>query len=335
MASEIPVTVCVDAMGGDDAPEVVVEGVKLALGKDESLQVLLAGQEQVVIPLSEADERVIPLICSEVIEMDEHPAAAVRTKRDSSIVVGCKAVKSGRAQGFFSAGSTGACLAAATLNIGRIRGIRRPALASVIPTPTHPVILCDLGANVDCKPEDLLQFGQMARIYAQLVLGTDSPSVALINNGTEETKGSQLTQEAYQLMKESLPGFAGNAEGGDVFAGTHDVFVTDGFTGNVLLKTLEGSTKGVFRLLRDIIHSSLKTKVAGALLQSELRRLLTTFTADAQGAAPLLGASSEVFVGHGSSNAEAIANGIDQTVQAIRRGLAAQIAAVATAPTKG
>lgn len=335
MASEIPITVCVDAMGGDEAPEVVCEGVKLALERDGALQVLLAGREQVVVPLSDSEERLTPLVCTEVVEMDEHPAAAVRSKRDSSIVVGCKAVKSGKAQGLFSAGSTGACLAAATLNIGRIRGIRRPALASVIPTPTHPVILCDLGANVDCRPEDLLQFGQMARIYAQIVLGVDSPSVALINNGTEETKGSELTQEAYRLMAGSLPGFKGNAEGGDVFAATHDVFVTDGFTGNVLLKTLEGGTKGVFRLLRDVIHSSLKTKVAGALLQSELRRLLTTFTADAQGAAPLLGVSAEVFVGHGSSNVEAIANGIGQTSQAIRGGLASRIASVAAVPTKG
>lgn len=330
MDNDKPVTITVDAMGGDDAPEVVLKGVESALSQDASLSILLVGNEDVVVPFASQHERVVARVSIETIGMGEHPVSAIRAKKDSSIVVGCQTVKDGSSQGFFSAGSTGACLAAATLVIGRIHGIRRPAIASVIPTPTKPVVLCDIGANPDCKPEYLLQFAQMAEVYARLALGYEHPRVALLNNGSEETKGSNLTQAAYVLLKEKLPDFAGNAEGRDIMNAAFDVFVTDGFTGNIVLKTLEGTTKTIFKVLKDVIMSSTKTKLAGAALKPGIKGIMENIDADAHGAAPLLGIDGVCMIGHGASNEKAIASGILQTAREVRHDLIGAIGAMAT-----
>ena len=244
------VTIAVDAMGGDNAPSVVLDGVAAALTEDENLQVVLVGPADVVEPFASTHNRCTAAVATEVIGMAEHPAEAVRKKKDSSIVIGCKLVKEGKAQGFFSAGSTGACLAGATLGIGRIKGVSRPCLCSVIPSPVAPVVMADIGANADCKPEYLAQFAQMASIYAEKIVGIKSPKCALLNIGEEDTKGSQFAQAAFAQLKEKVPNFVGNCEGRDIIAANYDVVITDGFTGNVVLKTIEGTSKTLFKSVK-------------------------------------------------------------------------------------
>lgn len=320
------VTIAVDAMGGDHAPGVVLEGVAAALEKDERLHVVLVGPAEVVEPFASSHVRCVAQPASEVIAMGEHPAQAVRKKKDSSIVVGCRAVKEGRAQGFFSAGSTGACLAGATLGIGRIKGVSRPALCSVIPSPVAPVVMADIGANADCKPEYLVQFARMASIYAEKIVGIEHPRVALLNIGEEDTKGSQFAQQTFALMKEDVPGFVGNAEGNDIITAKYDVVVTDGFTGNVVLKTVEGTAKALFSALKDVMTSSLKTKLGALAVKSELKELKDSISADTYGGAPLLGVAGVCLVGHGSSNAKAIENGVLASAAMVRKDIAGLIA---------
>ncbi|MBR0404976.1 MAG: phosphate acyltransferase PlsX [Eggerthellaceae bacterium] len=320
------VTITVDALGGDNAPGVVLEGVEAALAQDGQLSVILCGPAEVVEPFAQAHERCEACATTEEIGMAEHPANAVRKKKDSSIVVGCRLVKEGRAQGFFSAGSTGACLAAGTLVMGRIKGVSRPALATILPSPAKPVVLCDVGANADCKPEYLVQFALMASAYATKVLGVENPSVGLLNIGEEEEKGSQFAQEAHALMKEQVPNFKGNAEGRDVLDGPFDVIVCDGFTGNVCLKTIEGTAKVLFGELKTILKSSIKTKLAALVLKGGLKQLLGRIDPDAAGGAPLLGVKGACIVGHGSSNARAIKNGILASADFVRSGVSEIIA---------
>lgn len=326
MSFDDTVTIAVDAMGGDHAPGVVLEGVASALEKDERLEVILVGPADVVEPFASAHARCVAQPASEIIAMDEHPAQAVRKKKDSSIVVGCRAVKEGRAQGFFSAGSTGACLAGATLGIGRIKGVQRPALCSVIPSPIAPVVMTDIGANADCKPEYLVQFARMAAIYAEKIVGIKNPRIALLNIGEEDTKGSQFAQQAFALMKENVPGFVGNAEGNDIINAAYDVIVTDGFTGNVTLKTIEGTSKALFSALKGVMTSSLKAKMGGLALKNDLKELKDSISADTYGGAPLLGVAGICLVGHGSSNATAIANGVLASADMVRKDVAGLIA---------
>lgn len=325
------VTIAVDALGGDNAPGVVLDGVEQALVADQDLTVILCGPDEVVSPFAAAHDRCVAQATTEAISMGEHPAQAVRKKKDSSIVVGCRLVKEEAAQGFFSAGSTGACLAAATLVMGRAKGIARPALATVIPSPVRPVVMCDVGANADCKPEYLVQFGRMGSVYAQKMLGIEQPRAALLNIGEEEEKGSQFAQEAHKLMREKLPNFAGNAEGGDVLAANFDVFVCDGFTGNVCLKTIEGTSKVLFKTLKDIMMKSAVTKLGALALKGGLADLKRQVSADTYGGAPLLGVKGACIVGHGSSNATAVKNGVLTSAQLVREHVSELIAQTASA----
>ena len=312
------VTVAVDALGGDNAPGVVLEGTAAALAADHALEVVLCGPADVVEPFALDHDRCTPHPTTEAISMGEHPAAAVRKKKDSSIVVGCRLVKEGQAEGFFSAGSTGACLAAATLVMGRIKGIARPALATVVPSPVSPVVLCDVGANADCKPEYLVQFAQMATVYMEKIVKVPEPRVALLNIGEEEEKGSVFAQEAHRLLAERVQNFAGNGEGSDILAANYDIFVTDGFTGNVCLKTIEGTSKTLFRTLKDIFMESLLTKLGALAIKGSLRELMVQVSPDTYGGAPLLGVRGACIVGHGSSGALAIKNGILTTAATAR-----------------
>lgn len=320
------VTIAVDAMGGDNAPSVVLAGCELALAQDPDLDIILCGPADVVEPFAAAHERCEAAVATQVIGMGEHPAEAVRKKKDSSIAVACRLVKEGRAQGFYSAGSTGACLAAATLIMGRIKGISRPALATVIPSPVRPVLMCDVGANADCKPQYLVQFAQMASVYAKNLLGMENPRVALLNIGSEETKGSQLAQECHQMLKEQIPNFAGNAEGGDVMAANFDVFVCDGFTGNVCLKTIEGTAKQIFKAIKGIMTQSLVTKLGAATLMGGFKDLKDSIDPDKFGGAPLLGVKGACIIGHGSSSDEGILNGVAISARVVRSGLIQEIA---------
>lgn len=323
--SERHVRLAIDAMGGDHAPSVVLEGVRDALGKDPALEVLLVGPPEVVDGARGA--RCTPVAASDVIGMGDHAATAVRSHPDSSIVVGCRLVKEGRADGFYSAGSTGACMAAATLVMGRLHGVARPAIAAVVPAAERPTVLLDVGANADVRPEMLVQFAHMGRAYAQVVLGVEEPRVGLLNIGEEPTKGSLLAQEAHALLREAVPGFAGNVEGRDIARGTTDVVVTDGFTGNVALKTLEGLAAVLFEQLKTALSASARTKAGALLAASAFRELKGRLDPEAYGGAPLLGVSGVCIIGHGSSSARAIANGIVVAARAVRGDLTERIEA--------
>ena len=326
-AEAFPGTVlAVDAMGGDNAPGVVLEGVAAALEADPALKIVLCGPDEVVTPFAANHDRCEAHVTTQVIDMGEHPARAVRQKKDSSIVVGCRLVKEGQAEGFFSAGSTGACLAAATLVVGRVKGVQRPALAMPLPAPSHPVLLCDVGANADCKPAYLVQFARMAGIYAERILGIPNPRIGLLNIGEEEEKGNDLAIKAHALMAKQVPGFAGNAEGRDILTGDFDVVVCDGFTGNVTLKTIEGTSKVLFKMVKEAMMSSAKAKIGALALKSELYELKDRMSADTYGGAPLLGCKGAVVVGHGSSNAKAVKNGILVTARAARENVSEIIA---------
>ncbi len=329
-----PVIVAVDAMGGDNAPDVVLEGVALALSQREDLEVILCGNAEVVEPFCAQHERAHAQVTTEVIAMAEHPAAAVRSKKDSSLVVGCRLVKEGKAHGFFSAGSTGACLAAGTLVMGRIKGVSRPCLATVIPSPVRPVVMCDVGANADCKPEYLVQFAQMATVYAEKVVGMENPQAALLNIGEEPEKGSVFAQEAHKLMAERLDNFAGNAEGGDILAATYDVIVTDGFTGNVCLKTIEGTSKTLFKTLKQVLMSSLVSKLGALAIKGSLKSLMKQISPDTYGGAPLLGVKGALLVGHGSSNALAVCNGVLTCASTVSAGVSDIISQAVTKPNE-
>lgn len=320
------VSVAVDAMGGDDAPAAVLEGVPAALAADERLHVLLVGPAEVVEPFAARHERVTAVAAPEVIGMDEHPANAVRAKKGSSIVVGCRLVRDGGAQAFFSAGNTGACMAASTLVIGRLPGVTRPAIAAVLPGRDRRVVLLDAGANADCKPENLVQFAHMGAAYARVVLGVAEPSIGLLSIGEEATKGSALVQEAHELMAAQVPGFAGNVEGMDIPRGTADVVVTDGFTGNVVLKLMEGMAVVLLGEVRDAMMASAPAKVAAAVLRPSLARLRDRLDPEAEGGAPLLGVNGVSIIGHGRSGPRAVAAALRVAATAVRGGLVDGIA---------
>ncbi len=322
------VRVCVDVMGGDDAVGDVLAGIGLALDADPALELLAAGDADAVVPFAEGRDRVEPLATTEVIGMGEHPAEAVRRKRDSSIVRGLAAVRAGDADGFFSAGSTGAVLAAATLGVGRVRGIMRPAIT--IPFPGldgHETVLLDAGANADCRPEMLVQFAHMGSAYATAVLGVERPRVALLSNGTEDAKGSEAAIAAHEALA-AADGieFAGNCEGNDILLGGHDVIVCDGFTGNVALKSLEGTAKFIVSELKRLVRSSARATLGGLLLKPALSELRERMSGDARGGAVLLGVKAPVFIGHGATSAEAVKNGALAVAEAVREDLVARIA---------
>ncbi len=328
--------IVVDAMGGDHAPEVVVQGVQ-AYVQDGAADILLAGPEETVRPLFQQyalpADRVRIVHASQVIEMDEHPAAAVKAKQDSSMVVGMKLLRSGEADAFMSAGNSGGVLAAALLNLGRIRGIKRPALSTVFPTATGFTFILDIGANTDCKPLYLHQFALMGSIYSERVLGVANPRVGLLSNGEEPGKGSMLVQDVFELLKDSGLNFIGNVEGKDIPAGMADVVVTDGFTGNVVVKLAEGIASLILDIIGDEIRSR-KAAMLGALLAKPAFRAVKGRMDYAEyGGAPLLGVDGVVIIAHGRSNAKAIANairvaerGVEQKiVEHIKQGLAEKV----------
>lgn len=322
------VTIVVDVPGAEAGPEVVFDGLRQVLAADSAIRLILTGPEDVIAPFAaQHASRVEAVPTTQLIGMEEHPAAAVRAKKDSSIVVGCKLVKEGRAQGFFSPGSTGAVLAAATLFMGRVKGVSRPALATVIPTAGPPLILTDVGANADCKPEYLVQFAQMASVYARIVIGTENPRIALLNIGSEETKGSQFALETHALLKDRVEGFVGNAEGRDLAKGSFDVVVTDGFTGNVALKVLEGTANSIFVQLKRELFATMRTKIGALIIKPALVSLRDKLDPDTFGGAPLLGVDGVCVIGHGSAGANAIKNGVLVAARAVRGGLTESIAA--------
>lgn len=294
--------VAVDAMGGDRGPEEIVAGA-LDARSDDLTPVLFgpAGLDPHGLELVETDG---------VIEMHEKPAEAVRSKPGSSLVATVRAVAEGRADAAVSAGNTGAMLAAGLLELRRLPGVMRPAIAVPIPAKNGPSVLIDAGANADARPEHLLQFATMGAVFAEEILGIDSPEVRLLSIGEEPQKGNQLTLEAHELLAASELNFAGNTEGRDILLGAADVVVTDGFTGNVTLKLLEGAIKTLLEALREEIEATPRGKLGGLLIRPAARRLRHKLDPDTYGGAYLLGLRGLAVIAHGNSSRTAMANAI-------------------------
>lgn len=320
-------TICVDVMGADKEPAVLLEGVAQALEDDPELEVLVAGAADVVEPFAASHSRARALVTTEVISMSEHPANAVRQKKDASIVRAAAAVRAGEADGLFSAGSTGAVLTAATFGVGRIKGVKRPALSLPFPGVTgKPTVFLDMGANADVKPDVLVQFAHMGRAYSRAILGVAEPRVGLLCNGSEDTKGSEMALAYHAALEAGNCGFAGNAEGTDLLAGTFDVIVADGFTGNVALKSIEGTGKFVLKRLKAAMETSLSNKIGMALLAKSLKSLAAEMSGDEYGGAILLGLRAPVVKGHGATSAQAVRKGTLAAAAAARAGLCEKIA---------
>ena len=313
--------VAVDAMGGDHAPQEVVAGAAQA-ARDLGVEIILVGptdrmhREWRAAGAGALPVRVVD--ATEVIEMGEPPAMALRRKRQASILVAVEALRRGEADAVVSAGNTGAAMAAALLILGRIEGIDRPAIAAVLPTLRGRAIMVDVGANVDCRPKHLLQFAVMGSVYAQRVLGVARPRVGLMSNGTEETKGNELVIRSADLLRESGLHFIGNVEGRDFFDGTADVVVCDGFVGNLLLKFGEGLAVAIFTLLREELSRGLLVRLGVALATPRLRALARRMDYTEYGGAPLLGVNGICIITHGSSRAKAMRNSIALAAESVR-----------------
>ncbi len=311
--------IAVDAMGGDRGPEAVVEGA-LAARAD--------GIEPVIFGSSALDTRGLALVpTTQVVGMDEKPADAFRTKDDSSLVRAVKAVADGEADAVVSAGNTGAMLAAGLVLLRRVPGVRRPAIAVPIPARKGPSVLIDAGANADCRAEHLLQFATMGAVFAEELLGIAHPQVRLLSIGEEPEKGNRLTLDAHELLAASDLDFRGNAEGRDVLEGAADVLVTDGFTGNVALKAVEGTIRTLLDSLREEISASTTGTLGGLLIRPAARRLRKRLDPDTYGGAYLLGLRGLVVIAHGNSSATAIANAIRLAARGVDHDVVGRLAA--------
>ena len=319
--------VAIDAMGGDHAPGAIVEGAVLAV-QQVGCRVLLVGDEAAIraaLPAAalsdgELTESISIQHTTEVIEMRDEPSAGVRKKKDSSIVRAAEAVRDGRAQAMVGAGNTGATMAAALLRFGRIRGAARPAIGVPIPVPfAQPQLLVDGGATVDCRPEWLVQFAQMGRAYARLRLGVDDPTVGLLSNGEEAGKGDDLRKQTFALL-DGQPWFVGNVEGRELMSGNPHVIVTDGFTGNVALKTVEGALKAAANLVFTTLAAPQVKEAPDVLAPLLLQGVTDYLDPDTIGGAALLGVAGICVISHGSSSARAIVNAVQLAVDCIHGG---------------
>jgi glycerol-3-phosphate acyltransferase PlsX len=321
------VRIAVDGMGGDRAPAEAVQGAAEA-AEQHGAEVVVVGLPDRVQALLDAHPRLRFVPASQVIEMDDHPAQAVRAKTDSSMSVCARLCREGKADAWVSAGNSGAIMAAALFIQGRIKGVDRPALGSVLPTAAEPAYFLDVGANVGSRPEFLLQFAQMGAVYATRVLGRHQPRVALLSNGEEEGKGDELVKEAFARLKRS-PGnrfdFIGNVEPKDVLAGRADVVVADGFVGNVTLKMAEATADFIFRALRDEIPRGPRGKLGGLLIRPGVGRIRRRLDWREFGGAPLLGIDGVAVVAHGRSDARAFRNAVRVAKESVEADLVSKI----------
>lgn len=323
--------IIVDAMGGDNAPFEIVKGA-ISAAKEFDAHIILTGRVEEILRciekmgLKELPAGVEIANATEVIEMDEEPVMAYRKKKDSSMTVGLNMLKEGQGDAMVSAGSTGALLSGATLVVKRIPGVKRAALAPILPNADKGVMLIDCGANVECTPQYLLQFAYMGSCYTEFVRGIKSPRIGLLNNGTEKTKGTQLQIETYELLEEAHTAgklnFIGNVEAKDVMHGVCDVVVCDGYSGNVLLKATEGAASFVMKEIKKTLTANIKTKIAALLVKKEVYDLKERMSADKVGGTALLGISKPVIKAHGSSNADAIKSAIRQAITAANSNMA-------------
>lgn len=313
--------IALDAMGGDYAPSEIIKGAIEAVKKDK-LNILLVGNESVIRPhLSFYYPDISIVHAPEVIDFQEMPVKAIRQKPNSSIVVGIKLLKEGEVSAFVSAGATGAIVSASLFILGRIEGIERPALGLPYRTLSGPAILLDIGANSDCRPEFLLQFAYLGKIYMQRVLNIPQPRIAILNIGEEEGKGNKLVRESFKLLKENEPYFIGNIEGKDIFAGKAEVIVTDGFTGNVLLKAGEGFGEAFLLSLYRFLRKDLKLGFLSLLFSPAIKSFKKQLDYNEYGGAPLLGVKGNVIIAHGRSKARAIRSALNLAQRMIDQGM--------------
>lgn len=321
--------IIIDAFGGDNCPQVPVSAAIKAVRELENVEIVLTGDKEIIENILKEkgvqDSRISVVHAPQIIYNEEKPTVAIREKRNSSIVVGAELLKTGEGDAFVSAGSTGAILAAALLNVGRIKGIRRPALAAVLPSAEGKTLLLDCGANTECKPSDLLTFGHMGSIYMEKIEKVKSPRVALLSNGTEEGKGNELVTQSYTLLKESGLNFVGNCEGRNIMLGGADVMVCDGFSGNVALKSAEGAAKMISGSLKKMFFQNIKTKICALTIKGELSEFSKRFNYKEYGGAPLLGIKAPVIKAHGSSDASSFYASINQAVKWVKENVNEEI----------
>jgi glycerol-3-phosphate acyltransferase PlsX len=316
----------IDAMGGDNAPKSVVEGVMKAISTFSDLEVTLIGHEEKIKEYLSDSTRISIIHTEEMIEGTDEPVRAVRRKKNASMVLMANEVKEGRADGCISAGNTGALMTAGLFIIGRIEGIERPALSPTLPTlDGNGFLFLDVGANVDAKPEHLLQYAIMGSIYVEKVRGIKNPRIGLLNVGTEDKKGNDLTKQTFTLLKDTTLNFVGNVESRDLMEGVADVVVTDGFTGNIALKSIEGTALSVFSMLKTTLMSNLKSKIAAGILKPEFKMIKQQMDYSEYGGAALFGLKAPVIKAHGSSDANAIYNAIRQTREMVSNHVAETI----------
>ena len=325
--------IIIDAMGGDNAPGEIVKGAVDAQ-KEFGVEIVLVGiEEQVRACLAEcgaADNGKISVVnATEVVDMHDDPAMACRRKKDSSMTVGLNMLRDGEGDALISAGSTGALLTGATLIVKRIRGIRRASFCPLIPNGGKGVVLIDCGANVDCTAEYLLQFAYMGSFYASGICGIENPRVGLLNNGSEDSKGTELCKETNALLRaaheEGRINFVGNIEGGDVFADKCDVIVTDGFTGNILMKSIEGTAKFLVKKIKFIMLKNLKNKIGALLIKKDFGSIKSLLDPNEVGGTPFLGITKPVIKAHGSSNARAIRSAVMQAINIVEKDITGEI----------
>lgn len=326
-------TIILDAMGGDNAPQAIVKGAVDAC-REFGVDIVLVGiEDEVKACLKDCgaanESRITVRPASEVITMEDDPSTATRRKKDSSMTVALTMLKNGEGDAVVSAGSTGALLTGATLIVKRVRGIRRAALAPVLPNGGKGVMLIDCGANVECSPEYLLQFAYMGSFYAEKIMGCEKPRVALLNVGAEDTKGSELQKTTNAALREAAAAgrlnFIGNREGSDLLKGEVDVMVADGFAGNVMLKTIEGAAKFMFGGLKGIFYKNLKTKLAAGLIKKDLYAFKSMMDVNEIGGTAILGVSKPVIKAHGSSDARAIRSAVRQAIAFAEAGVIQEI----------
>ncbi len=309
--------IVVDAMGGDNAPEEIIKGTLQAV-EELNVEIIIVGKESLIKDNinkygKNLSNKIEIVNAEDVITNEDKPVKAIRRKKDSSMVVGLNLVKENYGDAFVSAGNTGALLSGGLFIIGRIKGIERPSLAPIIPTIVGNSILLDVGANADCKPEFLYQFGIMGSIYAEKVLNKKIPKVGLINIGTEKTKGSKLYIDTHKLLEESDLNFIGNIESRNLLKGDADVLVCDGFVGNIVLKLTEGVTSDLMNQIKSQLKSSITGMIGGALIKNSMKELKSKFDYNEYGGAPLLGLKSPVIKAHGSSKSKAFKNALRQS----------------------
>lgn len=314
--------IVVDAMGGDYAPEAVIEGAVAAVSQYDTEVILVGEEPRIKALLKKATylaDKISVYPAQEVIGMSEPAAASVRRKRNSSIVVGIELVRNGKADAFFSAGNTGAVVCAATLGLGLLSGIERPGIAIVTPTIKGISLIIDVGANIDPKPTQLLQYGIMADAYSRYILNRQNPTVGILNIGEEEGKGTELIKEARELLQKSYLNFIGNVEGKDLFSGKCDIILCDGFVGNVALKVAESATEALQIFLKRHLLSNPLGKLGLIFLRPSLVRFKKDLDYAEYGGAPLLGVNGVVIIGHGRSNSKAIKNAIRVAKEEVER----------------